>query len=133
MIDLSAARDIEDDTLVILADEPNLRAFAASLASAGRISSVYALRPHEVAASTYEPLTTMSFVEGEGPLVVRFYDGAAEISGGQREHRAFAGFLLEFIEENDMSEPGMHAHWPWEPWSAQGTGSSIIVAGRVPG
>jgi hypothetical protein len=69
-----------------------------------------------------EPIEKLLIAVSDGPVDVRYADGAAMLSGAPSYLEQLAQEIALFLEHNDLAEPGVHAHI-----DAQGSLSGVRV------
>jgi hypothetical protein len=57
-----------------------------------------------------EPIKRLQIAVADGLVEIRFTDGAAVLSGSLNYLERLAQEISLFLEHNDLTEPGMHAH-----------------------
>ncbi len=127
--------DIETGALTLSMSKEDLMSFVEALRKGAATSEPLSPGTHR---PMLRPITHLSLQPEEtGSLLIAIDGENAKVSGDQNSFELLADELVVFERENDLNEPGMHAHF--DPSERQSNGLEIandsvelVVTGPVP-
>lgn len=132
--DMRGGADVETGALVLVGGAEAFAWFSRCLRDVG--ATTVQLKP-VTGWSAIRPIAFLRVKAGPHVATIQIEDDAATLSGDQESLIRLADEVDLFLEHNDLTEPGMHAHLDLASWSAaqallRRSSRALILAGPVP-
>jgi hypothetical protein len=124
-VDLSGGADVESGALILIADASSF----AGLSSRLRDGEAATIDLHAITGRpAVRSLVRLSLEPARHVMRIRVEQDSATLSGDHASFLRLADEIELFLEHNDLSEPGIHAHLDFASSSAE---EALLVVGSA--